>query len=418
MVNTNLHLRRRGVAMFYVVCTLIAMMGFCSLAVDLARVQTAKTELRRAADAAARAALAALPQGTSSAQAAAINLAANNKCDGSAVTLSDSNVQIGVWNTSTRTFSSSGTADNITTFQAVQISAGRTKASGNGIPLLFGMVVGASSCDIHATSVAALVVDQQTTQFVSAQSNLWLAGEPKGTLGSVPDSGYSSAAHPYKNDIAGDPSIPYGQAGGPGSPVGSKVSSTDYNNQEVYNSILQFTLNVSPGTIIQVSNVSGLANNQGEFTGGTGNTNADGSNGGSYAFYSDDGANPGLPQGTNTTSGTEHGISNIITPINSLNGVFLDNNPADDAADSNYSTTPTGTDYTSQTARDYTTLSPTLAQSFYIGTGETSTGTQQTIVVPKNATRLFLGTMDGHEWANNVGGFNATITQYTIEIVK
>jgi hypothetical protein len=39
-------------------------------------------------------------------------------------------------------------------------------------------------------------------------------------------------------------------------------------------------------------------------------------------------------------------------------------------------------------------------------------------VVPNNATRLFLGTMDGHEWSNNVGSFQATITQYSIEIVK
>ena len=46
--------RRHGVAIFYVIVVLIVMLGFCSFAVDLGRVQTAKTELRRAADAAAR----------------------------------------------------------------------------------------------------------------------------------------------------------------------------------------------------------------------------------------------------------------------------------------------------------------------------------------------------------------------------
>ena len=40
------------------------------------------------------------------------------------------------------------------------------------------------------------------------------------------------------------------------------------------------------------------------------------------------------------------------------------------------------------------------------------------IIVPKNAYALFLGTMDGHEYSNNTGGFNATITQYEVEIVK
>jgi hypothetical protein len=418
MYAINFNPRRRGIAMFYVIVSLIAMMGFVSLAVDLGRVQTAKTELRRAVDAAARAGLASLMQGTSAVRTAAVNMAANNKCDGSTVTIASSNVVAGVWNNNTHTFSSSGTADNVTTFSAVQVSASRTKAGGNPIPLLFGMLVGANTCDVSATSVAALMVTQSTTQFVSAQSNIWLAGEPKGTLGSLPDTGYSSAAHPYKNDIAGDPSIPYGQPGGPGSAVGYKVASTDYNNQQLYNSILQFTLTVTPGSVIQISNVSGTANNQGEFTGGgSGTTSASGNNGGSYNSYSDDGANPGLPEGTQSTSGTEHGISNIITPINSMVGVFLDANPADDAADSNYATAPSGLDFSTQTARDYTTLEPKLAQSFYAGSGLTSTGTQQTVVVPANATRLFLGTMDGHEWANNVGGFTATITQYTIEIV-
>ena len=46
--------RRRGVAIIYIIVVLIVMLGFCSFAVDLGRVQTAKTELRRAADAAAQ----------------------------------------------------------------------------------------------------------------------------------------------------------------------------------------------------------------------------------------------------------------------------------------------------------------------------------------------------------------------------
>ncbi len=46
--------RRSGMAFIYIIVALVAMLGFCSFAVDLGRVQTAKTELRRAADAAAR----------------------------------------------------------------------------------------------------------------------------------------------------------------------------------------------------------------------------------------------------------------------------------------------------------------------------------------------------------------------------
>jgi len=49
-----------------------------------------------------------------------------------------------------------------------------------------------------------------------------------------------------------------------------------------------------------------------------------------------------------------------------------------------------------------------LRQPFYIGDGRRSTGEVQHVVVPTGATRLFIGTMDGYEWNNNVGGFNVT----------
>jgi Flp pilus assembly protein TadG len=409
----------------YVIVSILALLGFCSLSVDLGRVMVAKTQLRIAADAAARAgvgALAALPPGSSTTTvvAAAQAIALKNQADGYAVTLAASDVIVGTWNTSTRTFSSGGTANNTTTYQAVQVTARRTKATNTAVPLLFAQILGAPTCDVTATTTAALVVvpGQRHTQFISAQSNIWLAGEPQGTLGSEPDTGYVSSAHPYKNDIAGDPNIAYGQPGGPGYAVGHKVASTDYNSQQLYNSILQFQLTVIPGSIIQLSSVSGTADNEGEFTNGTPTTGANGNDDGSYTFLSDDAANPSFTQGTETTSGSEHGISNIITPLNSVTGVFLDNNPADDSSDSNYSSPPPGLDFTTQAARDYTNLDPELAQSFYVGSGQTSNGTQQTIVVPANATRLYLGTMDGHEWSNNVGGFTATITQYQIATVQ
>jgi hypothetical protein len=48
-------------------------------------------------------------------------------------------------------------------------------------------------------------------------------------------------------------------------------------------------------------------------------------------------------------------------------------------------------------------------QPYYVGNGQTIAGGRQEIVVPANATRLFLGVMDGWEWSNNSGGFNCTI---------
>ncbi|MGD0390363.1 MAG: TadG family pilus assembly protein, partial [Tepidisphaeraceae bacterium] len=375
-----------------------------------------------------------IPQGTSAVQSAAIAIAAQNKCDGASVVLTDSNISVGIWNKSTSTFSTSGSANNTTTFNAVQISALRTKANGNPIPLLFGSILGASTCNVTATSVAALVastVNAPTTDYVSAHGNPWLAGEPAGTLGSVPDDGYmpSNNDHPWKNDIAnpGKVATAVANAGssGPYTPPtdSSKVASSDYSTGEPYGSPVAY--NVTPGSVIQIQ-ASGSATNSGllDNTGSGISTTPDGNNGGSYAIYSDDAANPNLTQGTVTTSGSEHGISNIATPLNSLNGVFLDQNGAAHGADSTQETTesnapgtPSGLDFSTQTARDYTAIQPDLNQTFFIGNGQTSSGVQQTIVVPNNAYTLFLGTMDGHEWSNNQGGFTVTITEFNVELV-
>jgi hypothetical protein len=204
-------------------------------------------------------------------------------------------------------------------------------------------------------------------------------------------------------------------------------------------------LNVTPGSIVTVSipdNSSNEGNNQGYLTGGVGNTYADGDSGGSYAYYEDDaanstttgaGANSGnvtgtLAQSSTSTTGlenSEHGISNILTPINSVVGVFMDQNGAtygadstQEAKESNSPGTPTGLNFGTSSAQNYLELEPQLNQTFYVGDGTTASGgTQQIIVVPNNAYALFLGTMDGHEWSNNAGGFTATITQYQVEIV-
>jgi Flp pilus assembly protein TadG len=414
--------RRRGIAVIYVSFALIVMLGFCSLAVDLGRVQTAKTELRRAVDAAARAGAAFLPQGTDAVQNAAIGIASKNKVDNLFLTLNTSNVQVGIWNKSTRTFSTSGSADNVTTFNAVQVTGLRTKANGNPIPLVFGSILGARTCDVKATAVAALIsVQAPQSVYVSAHGNPWLAGEPAGTLGSVPDDEYHNPKanndHPWKYDIANPADADTSSTTYTDS---SKVESTDYSTGEPYGSPAEFKLTVTPGSVIQVSiplDSSNVATNSGYLSSpGSGITySADGSSDGSVAIFSDDAANPSLPQGSVTTSGSEHGISNIATPINSVVGVFL--NTSGGQVPDDQGTPPPGLDFATQTERDYTSLEPDLRQSFYVGNGQTSSGVQQTIVVPANATTLFLGTMDGHEWSNNQGGYHATITQFQIELV-
>jgi len=106
-------------------------------------------------------------------------------------------------------------------------------------------------------------------------------------------------------------------------------------------------------------------------------------------------------------------MSNITAPLNALIGVFLDNNVPD-----NDGAIPPSLDFSTEAERNYTNISPELRQPFLIGNGMTSNGEQQTVIVPKGATRFYIATMDGHEWSNNVGGYTATITQSTISIVQ
>lgn len=111
------------------------------------------------------------------------------------------------------------------------------------------------------------------------------------------------------------------------------------------------------------------------------------------------GANLGRHRG-----GAEHGISDIIAPMDALVGVFLDDGRPD------RSKAPPGLDFRSFRADLATVSPPQLKQIFLIGNGRTSRGTPRRYLVPAKATRLYLGTMDGYEWNNNSGSFTVTVT--------
>jgi Flp pilus assembly protein TadG len=414
--------RRRGFIQVYILFAFTVLLGFCSLAVDFGRAQVIKTELRRAADAGARAGVYALSTGatTSSAKTAAVNIVNTNTADGAQLNITTSSVLTGNW--SSGTFTNGGSPTN-----AIKVTISRTNAAGNPVHLYFASILGHSTLDISASSVA-IYTTTTTTQFVSAHGNPWLAGQPSGTQGSVADTGYPASDHAWKKDVANPSAIASAAsaAGSSGSytpPTDStKLYSSDLQNNEPYGSPTPFTLSVNPGSTITLS-ASGTASNHGYLAGDSGTYTADGNSGTSP--YSDDAANPGLAQGTETTSGTENGLSNIIAPLNSMLGVFMDQNGATYGANSTQETseahapaTPSGLDFTDQTARDYSSLSPMLNQPFYVGNGQTSTGGTQTVVVPANAYTLFLGTMDGHEWSNNVGGFTVSVTQTSFSVVQ
>ena len=133
------------------VALLLLLIAFVSLGVDWGRVQLAKTQLQRAADAAARAAAANISGGTTVSQNSAVSYAAQNLVNGTATTLNPvADFDFGTWDTSTRQF----TVCSQAAANAVRIRLSRTAAKGNAIPLVFAQLLGQSTCDVHVQVVA------------------------------------------------------------------------------------------------------------------------------------------------------------------------------------------------------------------------------------------------------------------------
>ena len=141
------------------------MTGLCviaSLAVDYGRYQVVKNELRRAADAAARAAASSLST-PSTARQLAHDLAFQNNADGQPVVVNSltdpatADVIFGKWDTTNRTFTPlTGAAE--ANANAVKVWTRRTAARGNAVPLIFTKLLPGSmgNCDVQVYTIAAL----------------------------------------------------------------------------------------------------------------------------------------------------------------------------------------------------------------------------------------------------------------------
>lgn len=150
---------RRGSSLIWTMVVLVVLIGFCSLAVDLGRVQLVKGELRLAADAAARhAAHTFLNSGSvSAARAAAVDSADDNTADGSNPVVLDpvADVRFGTYDTVAKTFTPAA-AGTEATATAIEVTARRTTNRGNPVKLSFARVVGRQTFDVRAKAVARI----------------------------------------------------------------------------------------------------------------------------------------------------------------------------------------------------------------------------------------------------------------------
>jgi Flp pilus assembly protein TadG len=146
---------RRAISIVWMVVIMTALIAIVSFAIDYGRAQLAKTELRRAADAAARAAGSSI-NNVAAAQQLAVDYGKMNNADGIPVVIDPAaDVEFGTWDTSKRTFTAlSGAARS--SANAVRVWARRTSARGNPLPLTWGALIGAKTCDVQAFSTVAV----------------------------------------------------------------------------------------------------------------------------------------------------------------------------------------------------------------------------------------------------------------------
>ena len=131
---------------------LVVLLGVATLAVEYGRLQLASQSLQSGADAAARAAASGLAADLATARQRGKHVASLNTVDGQALVLLDGDFTFGRWDTSTRTLQSASGND----IDAVGVTAVRSQARDNAIPLLFASIFGMNSPDLSRTAVARI----------------------------------------------------------------------------------------------------------------------------------------------------------------------------------------------------------------------------------------------------------------------
>ena len=151
-MNPEQKIRRSGggavkaLCFFALICTSMALAIFV---VDIGHVIFAKMQLQYAANRAARAGAAGLAQSWQTAQDNAIAAAGKNSVDGSFVCLLPSNVDFGMFDRSSRSFTVlNGAARSHANAIRVMLA--------QKVPLTFGPLTGKPFCEVHASRIASL----------------------------------------------------------------------------------------------------------------------------------------------------------------------------------------------------------------------------------------------------------------------
>jgi len=139
--------RRRSGAPLFAPLAIGAMIGLVALAIDEAQLYTIRNRLQETADAAALAAANRLPDQVAAAAAATDHARKNLSFVADGITLAE--VEFGVWDRATRTFTPGGGPIN-----AVLTTVRGTRGNGNSAEAFFATIVGVNELEMTARAVA------------------------------------------------------------------------------------------------------------------------------------------------------------------------------------------------------------------------------------------------------------------------
>jgi Flp pilus assembly protein TadG len=139
----------RGTALLLTIFMMVVLLGFVAFAVDLGYITLARTQLQTAADAAALAAAGSTSQPQEQVIQNAKNFASQNKVGAQNALLNTSDIEFGLWDTTTRTFTPSPGLGN-----AVRVTAHADTTNQRSVPLFFGRIFNVNAANLQAQAVA------------------------------------------------------------------------------------------------------------------------------------------------------------------------------------------------------------------------------------------------------------------------
>ncbi len=176
---------RRGIACVWFAVLSTFVFGMVAFAVDIGWIALVRNHLQVAADAAAMAGVAVLSGGNAGAVQKAKDLAAQNIAGGltETVTLADSDIEIGTWDTTNKSFAPNASPPN-----AMRVTARRT------LNLFFGGVLGLGSRTVQATAIAiknprdiAFILDMSGS--MNNDTEIWATAPINGAFSGYPTIG-------------------------------------------------------------------------------------------------------------------------------------------------------------------------------------------------------------------------------------